>query len=70
MKKQKIIIKLIMVVLCVMLLSGCTKQLKDKDKNVIVVGGGKNLVALDMLNNRIQHHLRGDSLLAVPEELA
>ena len=36
MKKQKKIVKLIMVVLCVMLLSGCTKQLKDKDKNVIV----------------------------------
>ena len=36
MKKQKKIFKLIMVVLCVMLLSGCTKQLKDKDKNVIV----------------------------------
>ena len=36
MKKQKKIVKLIMVVLCVMLLSGCTKQLKDKDKNVVV----------------------------------
>lgn len=41
-----------------------------KNADMIVVGGGKNLVALDMLNNRIQHHLRGDSLLAVPEELA
>lgn len=36
MKKQKKIVKLIMIVLCVMLLSGCTKQLKDKDKNVVV----------------------------------
>lgn len=30
-----------------------------KNADIIVVGGGKNLVALDMINNRIQHHIDG-----------
>lgn len=32
-----------------------------KNADMIVVGGGKNLVALEMLKNRIQHHISGDS---------
>lgn len=30
-----------------------------KNADIIVVGGGKNLVALDMINNRILHHING-----------
>lgn len=33
-----------------------------KNADIIVVGGGKNIVALDMINNRIQNHLFGDPL--------
>jgi uridine kinase len=33
-----------------------------KNADIIVVGGGKNLVALDMINNRIQHHIDDDAL--------
>lgn len=36
-----------------------------KNADIIVVGGGKNLVALDMINNRIQNHLTGE----YPEEV-
>lgn len=33
-----------------------------KNADIIVVGGGKNLVALDMINNRIQHHINGTQM--------
>ncbi len=33
-----------------------------KQADIIVVGGGKNLVALEMLYNRIQHHIDGIAL--------
>ncbi len=33
-----------------------------KNADIIVVGGGKNIVALDMINNRIQNHLYGDPI--------